>query len=408
MNPSSGLEKLIAATLVGAMAVAIPAIVSRQFVEAETKVPATNAASSESHIASSDREVNDSSTETAAAKGSATSNVAAAEPSEVAAMPPSAGVDAGTVEGTRAAVGRVAAWLSIADVKLGEKINRQCAVCHSFDEGGAHRIGPNLWDIVGAKQAGRDGYDYSDALKNLRGDWTFEQLDGFLAAPQDYAPGSRMTFPGLKRPADRAAVIAWLREQSHSPSPLPQVSAEDAAAIATATAPTEDAGGASEATASTATVAAAGEEAVTANPAAAPTTAESSADAAADTRQAAVPPAENLAELLKTADGAAGEKIAKKCAACHSFENGGAAKVGPNLWDIVGAKQARSEQYKYSDALRALGGEWTFEQLDGFLASPKEYAAGTKMTFPGIKAAADRAALIAWLRTLSESPQPLP
>ncbi len=115
-----------------------------------------------------------------------------------------------------------------------------------------------------------------------------------------------------------------------------------------------------------------------------------------------------LAALLASADPAAGRKVAKKCAACHSFDKGGKNKVGPNLWDVVGAPKASREGYSYSGALSALGGEWTYQDLDAFLAAPKAFVPGTKMGFAGLKKPSDRAAVIAFLRSLSDDPKPLP
>lgn len=111
--------------------------------------------------------------------------------------------------------------------------------------------------------------------------------------------------------------------------------------------------------------------------------------------------------LLASADTDAGAKVSKKCAACHSFDQGGSAKVGPNLWDIVG-KPVASGEFKYSGALAGLGGEWSYDRLDAFLAKPKDFAPGTKMTFAGLKSAEDRANIIAFLRGLSSAPKPLP
>ena len=112
--------------------------------------------------------------------------------------------------------------------------------------------------------------------------------------------------------------------------------------------------------------------------------------------------------LLAAADAGAGKKVFKKCKACHSADKSGAHKVGPNLWDVVGRAKAGAQGYKFSGVLAGLGGTWTFEDLDAFLAKPKAFAPGTKMTFNGVKKAADRAAVIAYLRSLSDSPKPLP
>lgn len=117
---------------------------------------------------------------------------------------------------------------------------------------------------------------------------------------------------------------------------------------------------------------------------------------------------EGIAALLAAADVAAGAKLSKKCKACHSFDKDGKNKVGPNLWDIVGNAIAGGEGYKYSGALTDMGGDWTYDNLDAFLIKPKNFAPGTKMSFSGLKSPEDRANLIAFLRSLSDNPIPLP
>ncbi len=120
------------------------------------------------------------------------------------------------------------------------------------------------------------------------------------------------------------------------------------------------------------------------------------------------PAPSSLTALIAAASPERGRKVAKKCAACHSFDRGGRNKVGPNLYGVVGAEVAGKDKYAYSKALKSLGGRWGYEELDGFLAKPKAFAAGTKMSFPGLAKIEDRAAVIAFLRSLSESPLPLP
>ncbi len=111
--------------------------------------------------------------------------------------------------------------------------------------------------------------------------------------------------------------------------------------------------------------------------------------------------------MLASADAGAGAKVFKKCKACHTADKGGKNKVGPNLWDIVGKAKAAAG-FKFSGALKGLGGTWTYKDLDGFLADPKGFAKGTKMGFAGVKKPKARAHLIAYLRSLSDQPKPLP
>ncbi len=116
--------------------------------------------------------------------------------------------------------------------------------------------------------------------------------------------------------------------------------------------------------------------------------------------------------LLASADLAAGEDIFKRCASCHTWEKGGANKVGPNLWDIVGAPiGSHVPEFKYSSALVEYGADgktWTFEELNGFFWKPKTHIKGTAMGFAGLKDVEDRANVIAWLRSHSDDPEPLP
>ncbi len=112
-------------------------------------------------------------------------------------------------------------------------------------------------------------------------------------------------------------------------------------------------------------------------------------------------------ELIAIADISRGEKLSKQCAACHSFTKDGPNQVGPNLWNIVGNPKG-SKDFSYSAALTEKGGSWSYASLNHFLWKPKVYISGTKMNYIGIKKPEDRAAMIAWLRTLSDSPVAFP
>ncbi len=111
--------------------------------------------------------------------------------------------------------------LAAASVENGEKVAKKCSSCHTFEKGGKNKIGPNLWNIVGAKPAGVDGFSYSSALQGLKTTWEFEELSKFLYKPKDYAKGTKMTYAGLKKDKDRADLIAYMRSLSDSPKPLP-------------------------------------------------------------------------------------------------------------------------------------------------------------------------------------------
>jgi len=137
---------------------------------------------------------------------------------------------------------------------------------------------------------------------------------------------------------------------------------------------------------------------------------DGTADTNADTKPAdPASGASAIAALVAAADVAKGEKVFKKCKACHTSENGGKNKVGPNLWNIVNRPIAKAENYRYSSALTEFAADktWTYDHLDGFLTKPADYVGKSKMTF-ALKKPKDRAAVIAYLRTLSDSPAPLP
>jgi cytochrome c len=134
-------------------------------------------------------------------------------------------------------------------------------------------------------------------------------------------------------------------------------------------------------------------------------------EAAAPTAEAAKPaPLPPIAPLMASADPAAGEAYTKKiCVACHTFNQGGRPAVGPNLYGVVGGPHDHEAGFNYSPAMEKFKGQpWTYDALNHWLFKPSEYAPGTRMTFVGIPSAKDRADVIAYLRSLSPNPIPLP
>jgi cytochrome c len=120
-----------------------------------------------------------------------------------------------------AAVEPVGPLLAGADADKGAQIAKQCQACHTFTKGGPNMVGPNMWGVVGGPHAHKSDFAYSDAMRKFPGTWDFESINSFIANPQKYLPGTKMGFAGLKKPQERADVIAWLRLQSDSPVPLP-------------------------------------------------------------------------------------------------------------------------------------------------------------------------------------------
>ena len=132
---------------------------------------------------------------------------------------------------------------------------------------------------------------------------------------------------------------------------------------------------------------------------------------AAETSQPAAAAGVNFQEiagLLQNASPEAGQAAFKRCSTCHTPEKGGRNMTGPNLWGIVGRPKGSQEGFNYSAAMKEKGGEWTYEDLANFIHNPRAFIPGNKMAFAGIRDNAEIADLLAYLRTLSDNPPPLP
>lgn len=286
-------------------------------------------------------------------------------------------IDTGAEEGTEVAVEegpKFAELFAAADATNGEKVFRNCAACHSLGKG-ENKAGPYLYGVVGRKVDTAEGYAYSGALEKVVDVWTPDALNAFLENPKGYAPGTAMGFAGLRKAQDRADVIAYLDQTDGTTYEMPAAApAEEAAA------PAEEAPAAAEAPAQE-------------------TAAAEAPAAEAPAQEAAAAPADGFATMVAAADVAEGEKIFRRCAACHAVEVG-VNKVGPSLHGVVGRDIASVEGFSYSDALKGLEGEWTLDKLSAWIENPRGFARGNRMGFPGLKSEADRANLIGYLQSL--------
>ena len=116
----------------------------------------------------------------------------------------------------------------------------------------------------------------------------------------------------------------------------------------------------------------------------------------------------DIPALLALGDVSHGEKVFKKCSACHLVNKGGENKIGPALYGVIGRKVASKQDYKYSKAMAAYDKDWTFEEMNGYLKKPQSYIKGTKMAFAGLRKEKDRASVILYLNQNSDKPLPLP
>ncbi|HXV32196.1 MAG TPA: cytochrome c family protein [Sinorhizobium sp.] len=128
----------------------------------------------------------------------------------------------------------IAALLANADASAGEAVFKKCASCHTVDKGGPNKVGPNLWGVVNRPVASHEGFSYSAGMQTFSEGgkvvWDYDHLSYFLEAPKKHVPGTAMGFAGLKKGDERANLIAWLREKSDNPAPLPEAGAPEAGA----------------------------------------------------------------------------------------------------------------------------------------------------------------------------------
>jgi cytochrome c2 len=307
----------------------------------------------------------------------------------------------------------MAAIFASADASKGERVFNKCKACHALEKG-ANGVGPYLYDVVGRDVGAVDGYSYSGALSEAADVWTAENLYAFLENPAGYAPGTSMGFAGLGKSEDRANVIAYMDQadgetdiviEAAAEAPAEDAAAEEAPAEE---APAEEASAeeaaAEEAPAEeAATEEAPAEEAATEDaPAEEPATEEAPAQEEAATEEAATEDSAGesaFAAMVASADAGNGERLYRRCQACHKLEDG-ANGVGPHLYGVVGRDIAGVDGFNYSDALKGLDGAWTLDQLSAWIENPREFAPGNRMGFAGLKDEQDRADLMAYLQTV--------
>ena len=107
------------------------------------------------------------------------------------------------------------------DAKKGKKVFNKCKACHTIKAGGKNKVGPNLYNIMGKDRAASSGFNYSDAIKKMGGKWGFDDMNKFLIKPKTFMPGTKMAFKGIKKPGDRANLIAYMRQNHDTPPALP-------------------------------------------------------------------------------------------------------------------------------------------------------------------------------------------
>jgi cytochrome c len=258
-----------------------------------------------------------------------------------------------------------------ANVQQGKTfVGQQCAACHSLNKGGPNGVGPNLYGVMNAPMFAHAGYSFSSAVKKkASGNWTYHKMNEWLYDPMKFAPGTHMTYAGIKNTNVRADVVAYLRTLSSNPIPLPKPKPVTAAAQPI------NAGG-------------------------------TKTTPAAEAQGNGAP---SIASLYKTASTSQGQTFfQQQCAACHTINKGGANGVGPNLYGVVQSKMFAKPGYSFSSAVKKKAkGNWTPHLLNQWLYDPMKFAPGTHMAYPGIKNNQMRANVIAYLNSQSAKPEKL-
>jgi cytochrome c len=308
----------------------------------------------------------------------------------------------------------LATLLANASASDGESASRACAACHSFNKGGPNKVGPNLYDVMGAKIAGVSDFNYSSALSGKEGEWTYEKMDAWLENPSEWAPGTSMSYNGIKDPEKRADMIAYLRQQGENPPPLPEPEQQTAEASGSGEETASDGGGEQQAAEGSGEMSsgdgdmadssdqaasdqAAGDSGASESDAGETQTAKADATEATGGGDSASGGGSALEQKVASADPSAGQSAVAVCNACHSWNKGGPNKVGPNLWNVMGGKIAGVDGFNYSNALSGMEGEWTVEKMDEWLEKPNEFAPGNRMTYPGVKDDQKRYNIIAYM-----------
>jgi len=255
--------------------------------------------------------------------------------------------------------------IASADPDAGKKAFNQCKACHQLVDG-KNGVGPHLWGILGRDIASVDGFSYSGVLADKEGNWDIAKLSAFIEKPSGWAPGTAMSFGGMRNVQMRANLIAYMNEASGSPIDLGSAAPTETSATEDGQQPSAESEGGGERIAAT----------------------------------------EPVGIDFSGGDAAAGKKVFRQCVACHKVEDGKNG-VGPHLHGVIGRMIAGVDGYAYSGALSGMQGVWTGEILAAFLESPRKWAPGNKMGFAGLRKEKDRIDVIVYLNEADGSPDPL-